>query len=122
MKTAVILLAHGTREREASEPVFRYAEELARRSGRPVYACLREFVEPSLPTVVARLAAEGVERVILLPFFLFKSGHVTRDIAADLAAEKKKHPHLSFAVAEPIGYDEAVVAVLSKRLADVLPT
>lgn len=116
MKSVVILLAHGTREAAASKPVFDYARALAEKTGLRVEPCMREFIEPSVPTVVGALAKEGVDEITVVPFFLFKSGHVTRDITADLAAEKVKHPHLAFRVAEAIGFDPLVVEILEQRL------
>ncbi len=111
----ILLLAHGTKEPEASEPVHYYARLLAQRLERPVWPCLREFIEPSIPTVVGRLANEGARRILVLPFFLFQSGHVVRDIAADLAAEKQKHPQLEFIVGEPLGVDQSLADLLEKR-------
>jgi sirohydrochlorin ferrochelatase len=85
-----------------------------------VEPCLREFIEPSVPTVVKKLVSEGVQRIVVVPFFLFSSGHVTRDIQEDLAVEKKKYPHLIFDVGQPIGFDEGMVDILKRRLEAVL--
>ena len=115
---AVILLAHGTREVGASEPVFRYANELAQRTGLRVEPCFREFIEPSVASVVRRLAADGVHDIAVVPFFLFSSAHVTRDIREDLRAEAERCPHLVFRIGRPVGFDAAVVSVLENRLAE----
>lgn len=120
LKTAVILLAHGTRESEASKPVHDYAKALARVSGMPVEPCMREFIEPSLSTVVKKLVDRGFERILVIPFFLFQSEHVTRNIQEDLSEEKSKYPRLVFDVGEPIGYDEAMVEILKRRLKAVI--
>ena len=120
MKTAVILLAHGTKEPEASVPVHDYAERLRRETGLQVEPCLREFIEPSVPTVVGKLVGEGVEKIFVVPFFLFKSGHVIRDITDDLESEKKKYSHVRFVVGEPLGFDELLVSLLKKRLNEVV--
>ena len=77
MKEAVILLAHGTREKEASEPVYQYAADLARECGQRVEPCMREFIEPSISTVVGKLVGEGFDRLIVLPFFLFRSASLS---------------------------------------------
>jgi sirohydrochlorin ferrochelatase len=118
-KTAVMLLAHGTREPDASKPVYEYAAALARVTGRQVEPCMREFIEPGVPAVVKKLVGQGVERIVVVPFFLFQSGHVTRDIQNDLSAEKAKYPNLVFDVGEPIGFDEAMVDILKRRMESV---
>ncbi|MFH1263098.1 MAG: CbiX/SirB N-terminal domain-containing protein [Pseudomonadota bacterium] len=119
-KTVVMLLAHGTREPEASKPVFEYAKALAEATQMHVEPCLREFIEPSIPTVVAKCVNEGVERIVVVPFFLFRSGHVTRDIENSLAVERAKYPALRFNVGEPIGFDRGIVEILKRRLETVL--
>ena len=92
MSRAVILLAHGTKEVNASKPVFEYARALSDEFGLRVEGCLREFIEPSIPTVVKQMAAGGVKKIYVVPFFLFKSGHVTRDIESDIDQERAKYP------------------------------
>ena len=114
-----MLLAHGTREVEASKPVHEYAKALAEQTGMKVVPCLREFIEPSVPTVVGNMVKEGYEKILVLPFFLFNSGHVTRDITNDLDAEKKKYPHLVFVVGQHIGFDSSMVKLLKKRLEEI---
>jgi sirohydrochlorin cobaltochelatase len=114
-----MLLAHGTREKEASKPVHEYAAALAQATGYVVEPCLREFIEPSVPTVTLKLVERGFSRVIVLPFFLFKSGHVSRDIVNDLSAQKERYPNVQFVVADPIGFEPAIVNILRKRLETV---
>ncbi len=117
---AILFLAHGTKEIEASQPVFEYAKALSEELNMRVEGCLREFIEPSIPTVVKKLIEDGVEKIYVLPFFLFKSGHVTRDIEEDIQAEREKHAHVEFVVGEPVGFDPRLVSVLKARAKDVL--
>lgn len=119
MKTAVMLLAHGTKEVDASEPVHQYAKALAEQTKMKVVPCLREFIEPSVPTVVGELVKEGYQKILVIPYFLFSSGHVTRDITDDLNAEKRKYPQITFEVGRPIGFDPAMVEVLKHRLQEI---
>jgi len=85
-----------------------------------VDGCLREFIEPSIPTVVGKMVQEGVEKIYVLPFFLFKSAHVTRDIQEDIASEREKYPQVEFVVGDPVGFDPRLVEVLKARTQDVL--
>ena len=84
--------------------------------------CLREFIEPSVPTVVEKLAKKGVRDIYVVPFFLFSSGHVTRDIQNDLAAEKAKYPELTFHIGRPLEYDTLLGDLLLKRLREIHPS
>ncbi|MCB0308967.1 MAG: CbiX/SirB N-terminal domain-containing protein [Bdellovibrionales bacterium] len=117
---AVILLAHGTKNPESSQPVYGYAKQLSLQTHLQVEPCLREFIEPSIPTVVDKLATKGYRTIFVLPFFLFKSAHVTRDIQNDIEIERKKYPDIKFIIGEPLGDDPLLFALLFKRLEEGL--
>lgn len=114
--TAVILLAHGTRKAKASLPVHNYAKALAKKTGLRVEPCLREFIEPSFPTVVSKLNQDGIKRILILPFFLLSGGHVVKDVTKDIAQQKEANPQLTFRLASSLGEDPLLEELLAKRL------
>src|SRR5437870_3041191 len=81
MKTALLLIAHGSRHAEANDDLFALAEEL-RQTGP--YALIEpaflELAEPTIEAAGKRCVAQGAERVILLPYFLSAGVHVRRDL------------------------------------------
>src|SRR6266542_359290 len=93
MRTALLLIAHGSRQEEANADLYRLVEEM-RRLGRyaVVEASFLELAEPTVEQGAAACVQAGVACVILLPYFLSAGVHVRRDLAAlraQLAAEHR---------------------------------
>jgi sirohydrochlorin cobaltochelatase len=118
---AVVLLGHGSRAEGVSRSLEQVAEALSvRLPTMHVRAAHRELCEPSLEQVVAELAACGVQRVIVLPYFLHLGLHILKDVPEQLAALRCAYPNVELVLAEHLGYDERVVPVLLDRLATAL--
>src|SRR6058998_2381188 len=82
-KTALLLIAHGSREPAANDDLHRLADALRRRNEYAwVEAAFLELAEPDADEGGSRCVARGVERVILLPYFLSAGIHVRRDLSA----------------------------------------
>src|SRR5262245_47730010 len=81
-KTALVLIAHGSRNAEANADLEYLAEEMRRRGPYPVVeASYLELAEPTPEEGGTRCVEEGAGRVILLPYFLSAGVHVERDLA-----------------------------------------
>src|SRR4051794_5975764 len=71
MRTALLLIAHGSRQEEANADLHFVVEEMrARGSYLAVEAAFLELAEPDIQEGGFRCVARGAERVILLPYFL----------------------------------------------------
>lgn len=90
-----ILLSHGSRRLGGNQPVEALAKQL---SAIPAYWS----VEPSLSQQVATLAATGVSRMGILPYFLFPGG-ITDAIAQQVNQLQPDFPQVSLQLAGPIG-------------------
>jgi len=123
-KTALLLIAHGSRQAEANDDLHFVAEELRRRGPYPIVA--ESFLELATPTI-EQAAAECVNlqanRVILLPYFLSAGLHVQRDLTAMRARLTERYPRVEFVLAEPIGRHPLLLDVLLERAraADQMP-
>ena len=81
MTTGIIVFAHGSRVESANQAVRTVASELARAGSFPhVEAAFLELGEPSLAGAAAKLVAQGVERILVLPYFLTLGLHMERDL------------------------------------------
>src|SRR5439155_22721967 len=81
MNPGIIVFAHGSRIEAANEAVRATAAELARAGSlQHVEAAFLELGEPNLEEAVAKLAASGVERIIVVPYFLTLGIHLERDL------------------------------------------
>ena len=103
-RTGLLIVGHGTRsERGLAE--FREAVELVARGspGVPVAGCFLELARPSIKEGMARLVADGCQRIVVLPLLLFAAGHAKQDIPAAVQAAARDYPQLELALAEHLG-------------------
>lgn len=115
-KTAVLLIAHGSREANANEDLSYLAEQLRRHSRYAVVqAAFLELAEPTIEQGGGRCVALGARRVILLPYFLSAGVHVTRDLTQACRSLTAQYPHVEFRLGEPLGRHPLLVQVLIER-------
>jgi sirohydrochlorin ferrochelatase len=104
MRTALIILGHGSRQEDAAGHLAALAAEVRSR-GR--YAAVEhaflQYASPSLSSAVARCVEQGAERVVVVPFFVLPGSHVVRDIPALVEQLRKRHPAVRFSVTGHVG-------------------
>lgn len=114
--TALLLIAHGSRQEEANADLVYVVAEL-RRLGRYaiVEASFLELAEPDIDGGSARCVAQGAGRVVLLPYFLSAGIHVRRDLTEACRRLAERHPHVEFRLAEPLGRHPLLLEVVAER-------
>jgi sirohydrochlorin ferrochelatase len=116
MKTALLLIAHGSREANANDDLHAIAESLRATARYPIVEpAFLELAEPTIEMAAQRCVEQGAQRVILLPFFLSAGVHVRRDLGAHQSHLAQAFPGQRFALAEPLGPDPRLSQVLSQR-------
>jgi sirohydrochlorin ferrochelatase len=104
MKTALLLIAHGSRHADANDDLFALADELRQSAAYAIVeAAFLELAEPTIEAAGARCVALGAERVILLPFFLSAGVHVKRDLQTHRDRLATEHAGVEFVLAAPLG-------------------
>ena len=123
-KTALLLIAHGSREESANADLHHLVEQL-RKEGRysVVEASFLELVEPDIEHGAERCVALGAQRVILIPYFLSAGVHVTRDLTEACRKLSLQRPRVEFRLAEPLGRHPLLVQMVTERVrqAEKLP-
>jgi sirohydrochlorin ferrochelatase len=116
MKTALLLIAHGSRQREANNDLHHVAAELRQRGGFDIVeASFLELAEPTMAQGGARCVELGAERVVLLPYFLSAGVHVRRDLVGLRKELATRFPHVDFRLAEPLGRHPLLLEVVAAR-------
>lgn len=116
MKTGIIVFAHGSRVEPANEAVRTLASDLARAGEYPcVQAAFLELGQPDLATAVEILSHEGVERIIVIPYFLTSGIHLERDLPNLIANISQSHKGLQIAVAAPLDGHPGLLQILLDR-------
>ena len=116
-KRAILLVDHGSRRPQANTQL----EDLAARVRvlRPDWAVYTAHLEISAPGVAEALdscAAAGVREVFLHPFFLAPGRHTQEDLPTLAREACERNPGLTVRVTDPLGVDDAVVAVVLDRI------
>lgn len=116
MKTGYVVFAHGSRVEAANQAVRAVAGELARAGEfEHVEAAFLELGDPDLEGAVVRLANRGVERVVVLPYFLTLGTHLERDLPRLVDHIHNKYNHLEIMAAPPLDGHPGLVRILLDR-------
>ncbi len=117
MKTGVVLFAHGSSVAGANEAVHRVARDFARASG---YDCVQPaFLEQSPPdlreAVNLLVSSRGVNRVLVIPYFLTLGIHLQRDLPRIIDELRRIHVHVRIDVTAPLDGHPALLEALLDR-------
>jgi sirohydrochlorin ferrochelatase len=104
VKTAVVILGHGSRSGGADQAIKRIAAEVKRAGnfGIVEHAFL-QYVQPTLPETLETCLRQGANNIVIVPFFMQPGAHVTKDIPAFLGKARKQHPNLGIIVTDFVG-------------------
>ncbi|HUQ95940.1 MAG TPA: CbiX/SirB N-terminal domain-containing protein [Bryobacteraceae bacterium] len=116
MKTAIILFAHGSSVESANEAVRHVTAEVGRAGGFPwMDTAFLEAAHPTLAESIARMAGQGAERVIVVPYFLTLGIHLQRDLPRIVGELSERHKGLSIEVAPPLDGHPALQQIVLER-------
>lgn len=119
MKSALLLIAHGSREPEANADLHYVVEQLRLlKQYSSVDACFLELAEPDIDTAAARCVDQGAEWVVLLPYFLSAGVHVRRDLTTACEHLAERFPRVQFCLGEPLGRHLLLIEVVAQRAAE----
>ncbi len=114
-KRAVILVGHGSKALGFDRAMKRVALRLRQRGYRVICAFL-EINPPSIPEAIEKAAKQST-RIDVLPYFLLRGNHIVRDIPEIIREARKKHgSSVEIRLCPYLGFDEAIVKVVEKRL------
>ncbi len=117
--TAYIVFAHGSSVESANHAVRTVAAEMARRGGfETVEPAFLEGGRPDLKDAVKSLAARGISRVVVIPYFLTLGLHLQRDLPRLIEELRRTHPGLEIHVTPPLDAHPSLVDALLDRAKD----
>jgi sirohydrochlorin ferrochelatase len=119
-EVGIVLIAHGSRHREANDELFDVAERFRTRGYRRVFAAFLELAEPGILEAGERCVASGAQRVVLTPYFLSAGRHATCDLEAARQELAERYPHVGVLLAAPLGPHPLLDEILRQRVADAV--
>jgi sirohydrochlorin ferrochelatase len=120
MKQAIIILGHGSKAPEALDTLKKYGEMVKLASGSEILEIASlQFNKPDLPETLSSVIAQGAQKVVIVPLFLYNGIHMQEDIPAVIAEEKAKNPGLEIVLANNLGADNRIVEIVLDRIGEV---
>ena len=114
MTTSIILFAHGARDPEWANPMRRVQAILRQQiPTMPVELAFLEFLAPTLPECAAQLIAQGAEKIVVLPMFIARGGHLKKETPEMIELLRSTYPEVEFSLGNAIGEHELVVQAMA---------
>jgi sirohydrochlorin cobaltochelatase len=114
---AVLLVGAGTSDADANADVYRAARLLwERRRHALVEVAFVSLTGPTVEEAVGRCRALGIERLVVVPYFL-NTGVLSRRISALLETYGRESPNLEAVIASEMGLHPMMLDLLAERAA-----
>ena len=113
-RSAIVLFAHGSRDPLWHKPMEAVAERIRLQAADVEVACAYlELSQPDLPDTVARLAADGVRNITIVPMFLGVGRHAREDLPALVLQLRAQYPAVQFHLQAAVGEDARLLDMLA---------
>lgn len=124
---ALLLMAHGSRDRAARAEYVRIGEALGKRlpNEKVVFSALEFPDDGDLPSIEEgwrRCLEAGAKRIVAMPFFLFPAGHVREDLPEELDKARRAVGDAEVELLPPLGPADELLDVLIDRADEALAT
>ncbi|MFO7817577.1 MAG: precorrin-8X methylmutase [Thermodesulfobacteriota bacterium] len=120
MKTAFIILGHGSRRREVATAFASMTDRLRPRlQPALVEPAFFSLGSPSLEEKALELNAKGCTRIVVFPYFLFNGNHVLKDIPEMMDGLKSTYPNIQWELIDSLEEDPMMDELVFERLWDV---
>lgn len=121
-RTALLLIAHGSRRAAANADLEHLASLLRNEYGwAHVQTSYLELCPPTILEGGSLCVTAGAECVVLVPYFLSAGVHVVEDLTVAQAELSARYPNVSFVLAAPLGRHPLLAQIVGERVAEALP-
>jgi sirohydrochlorin ferrochelatase len=121
MHDALLIVGHGSRDRDGVEEFLELGRMLMRRRVDQATAlAFLEFATPTIEQSIERLVVDGARRIVCQPGMLFASGHVKNDLPRELKLAKRRWPHTEFVLAGPLDIHDKLIELCRVRWDEAL--
>jgi sirohydrochlorin ferrochelatase len=121
MKTAILMMAHGSRIAEANDAAREVAAMVKEMTDFEIIeVSFRELHNPNIQSGIDACVARGAERILLMPYFLFMGAHVQHDLPEEIAEAKKRYPDLVMEMGGHLGAHRKLAEIEAERIGEAL--
>ncbi len=116
MKTALLVMVHGSPRPVANEDMYRVVETVKKRGAfDAVQVGFMECNAPTIPDTIEACVAGGAERIVAVPYFLHTGTHVADDLPTLLEEAQARYAHVEFAMGRYLGASPRLTDILAAR-------
>ena len=120
-KTAILLMAHGSRISEANDAAREIAGMVQEITGYEIVeVSFRELHLPNIQQGIDACVSQGAERILLIPYFLFIGAHVQHDLPEELDEAMQRHPGVEMVMGPHLGVHRKLAEVVVERISEGL--
>jgi sirohydrochlorin ferrochelatase len=117
MKTAILLMAHGSRISEANDAVHEIAKMVKNFADYDIVeVSFRENHSPNIQQGIDACVAQGAERILLAPYFLYMGAHVQEDLPREMDEARLRHPGVEMAMGRHLGVHKRLAKLVIDRI------
>lgn len=121
MNTAILLMAHGSRIPEANDAAREIAERVKQMTQFDIVeVSFREQHLPNIQQGVDACVAQGAQRILLVPYFLYMGAHVLEDLPEELEQAKVRYPGVEMVLGKHLGVHQKLAEIVVERIAESL--
>lgn len=117
----ILILAHGSREKETEVTLKRVAElTQSKLEDVIIETAYLQFSEVNLEKGLDKLIEQGVVDIKVVPYFLFDGVHIREDIPKEIEDYLTDKPNVKITMGETLGDDPRLADILADRIREVL--
>lgn len=109
-------MGHGSRDLQAVGEFLDFARQFQEREKFEVACAFLELSKPSIPQALESLAQKGAKKIAVVPYFLFRAGHVKTEIPEMLSEFKKSHPQTEISYGDSLWPHGNLVQLAAERI------
>ena len=119
MKTAILLMAHGSRIAGANSAANEIASMVREMAGFDIVeVSFRENHSPNIQEGIDACVGRGAGRILLVPYFLYMGAHVLEDLPAEIDEAKLRHPGVEMSMGKPLGTHRKLAEIVVERIGE----
>lgn len=115
-KTALVVVAHGSRAAASNDAHLATTAALDQLVPARVVAGFLELAEPSIGEAIDQVVGAGASSVLVLPHFLYPGRHLTEDIPAIVATASERHSSTAIRLLPASGSGQAMLDLLADQV------
>lgn len=120
-KRAILLLAHGSRVKDADLAMYRVAADLKATGQYAVVECaFLEINQPDIARGLTNCKAAGATQIVVIPYFLHLGRHVQEDLPRIIAEWQQNNPGVEVIQGESLGYSPKLSELVQERIAQAV--